>query len=89
MVDKVFCQSCGIPIQESEGLFGTNADGSKNEDYCIYCFKDGAFTADITMNEMIEFCVPHMVKNNKDMTEDKARQMMQEYLPKLKRWKSV
>ena len=41
------------------------------------------------MNEMIEFCVPHMVKNNKDMTEEKARQMMQEYFPKLKRWKSV
>ena len=83
-----FCQSCGIPIQESEGLFGTNADGSKMKTIASIALKTG-FTADITMNEMIEFCVPHMVKNNKDMTEEKTRQMMQEYFPKLKRWKSV
>ena len=45
-----------------EGLFGTNADGSKNEDYCIYCFKDGEFTSDMSMEEMMNFCIDKMVE---------------------------
>lgn len=24
--------------------FGTNANNSPDSDYCLYCFKDGAFT---------------------------------------------
>ena len=40
----------------TEEILGTYADGSKNEDYCIYCFKDGAFTSEFTMEEMAEFC---------------------------------
>ena len=34
---------------------GTNADGSRSEDYCMYCYKNGAFTQDFTMGQMIEF----------------------------------
>ena len=45
-----FCQSCAMPLYNDEVL-GTNADGSKNEDYCIYCFKDGEFTSDMSMEE--------------------------------------
>ena len=47
-----------------------------------YC----AFTSDCTMEEMIEFCVPVMVKENPGMSEDKAREMMTQYFPTLKRW---
>ena len=36
---------------------GTNADGSRSEDYCMYCYKNGAFTQDFTMGQMIEFCL--------------------------------
>jgi conserved domain protein len=39
------------------------------------------------MEEMIEICVPHVVKANKDMNEDSARKMMMEFFPTLKRWK--
>jgi len=36
---------------------GTNADGSRNEDYCRFCFQDGRFTdPDITVARMIEKC---------------------------------
>ena len=69
-------------------LSGTNADGGKNPDYCQYCYKDGAFTADVDMNGMIEICVPHMVKAHPGMTGDKAREMMRQYLPGLKRGKA-
>ena len=34
------CQSCAMPMSD-DSLYGTNADGSKNSDYCIYCYKDG------------------------------------------------
>ena len=43
-----FCQSCGMPLTPE--ILGTNADGSKNEEYCIYCYKDGAFTGDFNMD---------------------------------------
>lgn len=86
MENMRFCQSCGMPM-EGEDMFGNNADGSKNEDYCVYCYKDGSFTADVSMEDMIEFCVPHMVSGNQGMTEDSARKAMQEFFPKLKRWK--
>ncbi len=60
MIKKLFCQSCAMPM-ESEDVLGTNLDGSRNSDYCIYCYKDGKFTApDVTMEEEIEKCVPFM-----------------------------
>lgn len=86
MEKTIFCQSCGMPM-DNESVYGTNADGSKNNEYCSYCFKDGAFTADISMEEMIEACIAPMVGANKDMTEEKARNMMKEFFPTLKRWK--
>jgi len=86
--NMIFCQCCAMPMAESGELNGTETDGSKNEDYCIYCYKDGAFTApNATMEEMIEICVPHMVSSNEEMTEDEARKMMQQFFPQLKRWK--
>jgi hypothetical protein len=85
MENVIFCQSCGMPIGTDE-LKGTNGDGSKNQDYCVYCYKDGKFTADITMRQMIDFCVKPMVEHNKGMTEEQARKMMDEFFPKLKRW---
>jgi hypothetical protein len=86
MENMIFCQSCGMPLGKDED-FGTNADSSKNQDYCAYCYKDGKFTADMTMDSMIEFCVPYMVEGNEGMTEEQARKSMQEAFPKLKRWK--
>ena len=86
-MDKMkFCQSCAMPLTKDED-YGTNKDGSKNEDYCVYCFKDGAFTAECTMDEMIEFCVPHMASGNPGMSKDEARKQMQGFFPSLKRWK--
>ena len=84
-----FCQSCGMP--QNDQVLGTNADGSKNEDYCMYCYKDGAFTSDCTMDEMIDFCAQFVdeVNNNmpKPMTQEEYKGMMRQYFPTLKRWK--
>ena len=84
-----FCQSCGMPLTDE--ILGTNADGSKNEDYCTYCYKDGKFTQDCTMDEMIEFCAQFVDEVNKNMpkpmTRDEYKDMMRQYFPMLKWWK--
>jgi len=82
--DLPICQSCGMPMMEEH--YGTNADGAVNHEYCKYCYADGQFTApDLTMDEMIEVCVPFMVEQG--MTEELARGLLKEALPKLKRWR--
>ena len=69
MEDMKFCQSCGMPLTKTED-FGTEKDGKLSEDYCVYCYKDGAFTADCTMEEMIDFCAAPMVASNPGMEAD-------------------
>jgi len=41
------CQSCGMPMQKNED-FATNTDGSKNEEYCHFCYKE----EDLQMKEL-------------------------------------
>ena len=84
-----FCQSCGMPMGLTDEVRGTNADGSKSEDFCKYCYENGAFTNDCTMDEMIEICVPHVVSANPGTNTEEARNMMREFFPTLKRWKAV
>jgi hypothetical protein len=47
-MEQKFCQSCGMTLTNND-LLGTNADGTSNDEYCCYCFKDGKFTQDISM----------------------------------------
>lgn len=81
-----FCQSCGMPM--SNEVWGTNADGSKTAEYCSYCFADGKFVQDCSMEQMIAACVAPMVQANPEMTPEKASAMMGEFFPTLKRWKA-
>lgn len=89
-MEQKFCQSCGMPVNEVN-LQGTNADAGKNEDYCCYCYKEGAFTSDCTMEEMIENCLKYLEEFNKDSeikyTAEEARSNMMQFFPQLKRWK--
>ena len=63
-MEQKFCQSCGMPLTNE--VLGTNADGSKNEEYCMYCYKDGKFLQDCTMDEMMYF--PHLKRWRKSLT---------------------
>lgn len=88
-MEQKICQSCAMPIDDS--TFGTEADGSKNEEYCHYCYANGHFTNDFTMDEMIQHNVEYLDEFNKDsevkVTKEEAITMMKEFFPQLKRWK--
>jgi len=82
--EQKICQSCGMPMTSDQD-FGTNTDGSKNEEYCIHCFENGTFTLpDISLEQMID----HLVELSETwgMPKEEARKMAEENLPKLKRW---
>ncbi len=86
--EQHFCQSCGMPLTPE--ILGTNADGTKNEEYCIYCYKDGAFTDDLTMEEMVESCAKFVDEYNKNtgqnLTQEELKSMLRQFYPNLKRW---
>ena len=83
-MEMLFCQSCGMPMQE-ENLLGTNKDGSKNKEYCTYCYQNGEFAQpNMTMEEMIEVCVPFMKEDG--MNPEEARALLKSQFPNLKRW---
>lgn len=74
-----------MPMQKPKD-FGTNADGSMNDDYCCFCFKKGEFTwPNATMHQMTEKIASMSVQMG--MSENEARSMAKDVLPKLKRWK--
>lgn len=87
-MEQRFCQSCGMPL--TDDILGTNADGSKNEEYCIYCYKDGAFTGDYTMEEMADFCAQFVDDYNKhtgkSLSREEYKNELLKFFPMLKRW---
>jgi hypothetical protein len=73
-----------MPLVKDED-FGTNADASKNEEYCHYCYQNGEFTnPNMTKEEMTELLVG--MSDKMGMTPDAAREMATTVLPTLKRW---
>lgn len=66
--------------------FGTNKDGTKNNEYCHFCFKSGKFTDEgITMAAKIEKNI--QIAKSMGMPEDKAKALAESTIPKLKRWR--
>lgn len=87
-----YCQSCGMPLNRKEDA-GTNEDGSLNQEYCHYCYQNGVFTSDCTMEEMIEHCLPFLdefnKENNVQFTKEQAVAEMKTFFPTLKRWSGL
>lgn len=83
-----FCQSCGMPL--SEEVLGSNADGTKNGEYCLYCLQSGCFTRDCTMEEMIDFCSQFVDQYNEGagthLSQDEYKNELRKFFPMLRRW---
>ena len=80
------CQSCGMPMQENQ--YGTDADGSKNETYCCYCFQNGEFVQQCSMEEMADFCAPFEVEGGRAKNVEEAKEMLLRYFATLQRWQA-
>ncbi|MBL7740855.1 MAG: zinc ribbon domain-containing protein [Chitinophagaceae bacterium] len=84
MKNKVFCQSCSMPL-DSDAVCGTEKDGSKNHEYCKYCYQDGTFiNPSMTLDEMKELVKTQMEKMKMDSG---LISLAVNSLPQLKRWK--
>jgi len=80
-----------MPLADSDKE--TNIDGSLNEDYCNYCYKDGKFTMEMTMEQMVDHCAQFTDEINKwsgqNMTVEESKEMMRQFYPTLKRWRNI
>ena len=86
MENKIRCQSCGMPLSETAGNLGTNADGSNTFEYCSFCFQTGAFTnPNQTLDEMIESSIENMTADL-NMPTGKATELANSFIPTLRRW---
>ena len=81
-----FCQSCGMPLQED--VLGTNKDGSKNEEYCSYCYEQGAFKDHMNVKEMAALCAKFMKEEQPEIDIKQSEKENLAFLNTLKRWKS-
>lgn len=79
---KLICQCCGMPLEDS--TISKEPDGSFNEDYCKWCYVDGAF-ASTSMEELVDFLVEHMA--NENWPPEQVRIYFNELLPTLDHWK--
>jgi len=81
------CQSCGIPLDKDPNNGGSNADQSKSEKFCSFCYRDGKFLDEgITLKEKIEKNIQIAVMKM-NIPENIAREMAESILPGLERWK--
>lgn len=79
---KLTCQCCGMPLEE-DSILSREPDGTINEDYCQWCYADGAFTYP-TMGSLIDYLSTHF--SSEQWPEEAARAYYTEALPKLKHW---
>lgn len=87
-----YCQSCGMPLRfDVEEYLGTNTDRSRSDEFCYYCLKDGEYTVDIPLEEMVDIWVKYTDKYNEysstNYTPQELRTLLNKRLPTLKRWK--
>ena len=84
MNNKMFCQSCSMPIDDP-AMRGTEKDGSKSTEYCSYCYQNGVFiNPNITLEEMKTIVKTQMEKRKID---NGIIDMALRSLPLLKRWR--
>ena len=80
------CQSCGMPLNKDPHGGGKNHDGSNSLKYCSYCYQDGEFTFEGTVQEFQDFCRVKMIESghNRFMAWLLTRGMR-----RLERWKNI
>ena len=81
---QLICQCCGMPLSE-DNMISREPDGNYNEEYCKWCYSDGAFAYE-SKDALIEFLISHM-PNPENAPEEVRRSQYDLYLSQLKHWK--
>ena len=85
------CQSCGMLLIKNSDK-GTESDGCKSEEYCAFCYQQGQFVQEITVEELIEHNLQDLDDWNREnglhFAEQETRAELQKFLPTLKRWQT-
>lgn len=79
---QLICQCCGMPLEDS--TLSREPDGSLNEEYCKWCYADGAFRYS-SKEELINHCVTHMA--SEQWPAEQVRAHMEAVVPQLSHWK--
>jgi hypothetical protein len=88
-MQEKFCESCGMPMGETDEMYGTEVDGSKSKDYCGVCYSNGVFTnPELTLEEQIVSVTSVMV-NDFGFSPEDAKEQCEAGIPNLKRWKTA
>ena len=80
---QLICQCCGMPLNE-DGLISREPDGSFNEDYCQWCYANGAFTYS-SLDDLLDFLLAHM-PDPEGLPEEERRARYDGWLRQLKHW---
>lgn len=81
---QLICQCCGMPLSE-DSMISREPDGSYNEEYCRWCYSDGAFAYE-SKDALLDFLISHM-PNPENAPEEVRRSQYDLYLSQLKHWK--
>lgn len=79
-----------MPMSATEH-FGTNKDLTANKEYCCYCFDDGQFTEELTLDEMMdryaELAESYCVQAEREFNREEVYKKIRQSFPLLKRWR--
>ena len=73
-----------MPLEEA--IISREPDGTPNEDYCKWCYRDGSFAYE-SMDELLDFLAAHMA--NVSFSSDQVQEYMRTLLPGLKHWQAT
>ena len=79
---QLICQCCGMPLDDA--AMSKEPDGAFNEEYCKWCYADGAFKYS-SKEELIDLCVTHMA--SEQWPTEQVRAHMEAVVPQLSHWK--
>ena len=85
---QAVCQSCGMPLSDPS-LLGTEADGQPAEHFCKWCYANGSYQGECTMEDMVGICVENMTGPDAPFAPEEARAYMEALLPTLERWQGA
>ncbi|MDR2046516.1 MAG: zinc ribbon domain-containing protein [Clostridiales bacterium] len=60
-MEEKICKICDMLLTKDDEI-GTNKDGSKNNDYCIHCYRGGKYLSDLPL--LLEQSIAKSAKEN-------------------------